>query len=58
MISAATCIGERRGLRKVTLEGIEVSEGELIFSELFEVCTVDPVSENLEFIAETWSLLA
>ena len=53
VIAGATGIGDRGGLWAATVRVFELSESELIFSEVLNVCTVDPVSINFEFSYET-----
>ena len=52
MIAGATRTGDREGLRAATIRVLELPE-DLNFSELLEVCFVDPVSIHFEFISET-----
>ena len=46
MMAEATGIGDKRILRVVTIGFVELSEEELYFPELLEVCTLDPISIN------------
>ena len=53
VIAGATGLGDRRGLRTVTVEPIKNSEEYLYYSELLEVCIVDPICIHFEFFSET-----
>ena len=51
--AGAIGVGERRGLRTVSVEVINSSEEDLKFSEILDVFTVDPVSLYLELLSKT-----
>ena len=51
--NGATGIGIRGGLWTATVGVKQFSVEDLIFSELLDVCTVDPVSIHFEFDLET-----
>ena len=53
VIAGATGLSDRRGLRTVAVGPIKYSEEYLYFSELLEVCIVDPICIHFEFIYET-----
>ena len=51
--AGATGIGDRGGLWASTVGVTDFSEQELYFSDLLDVCSVDPLSINFEFVSET-----